>query len=106
MIFFSIEIIFISIEIIFSFIIIIIIIIFINFSRSFDTLMIFYLRYSLYEYILENKNKVVSKDFPVLLGNLLPIKYQIENQLNIKLKMKTIEMKQYFYLKNIFMKIY
>ena len=53
-----------------------------NFSRSFDTLMIFYLRYSLYEYILENKNKVVSKDFPVLLGNLLPIKYQIENENN------------------------
>ena len=66
-----------------------------NYSRSFDTMMIFYLRFSLYEYILENKNKVVSKEFPVLLGNLLPIKYQIENEKN---KDETIFLfEKYFY---------
>ena len=66
-----------------------------NYSRSFDTMMIFYLRFTLYEYILENKDKVVSKEFPVLLGNLLPIKYQIDNEKN---KDETIFLfEKYFY---------
>ena len=47
-----------------------------NASRAFDRTMIFYLRYLLYEYILENENKLFSKDFPVLLGNLLPEEYE------------------------------
>lgn len=47
-----------------------------NFSRLFDTAMIYYLRYILYEFILENQDKVFSKDFPVLLGNLLPAQYE------------------------------
>ena len=47
-----------------------------NASRIFDRNMIFYLRYLLYEFILENKNKLFSKDFPVLLGNLLPEEYE------------------------------
>ena len=49
-----------------------------NFSRAFDTVMILYLRFLLYEFILENENKIFSKDFPVLLGNLLPGQYETE----------------------------
>lgn len=49
-----------------------------NVSKAFDKIMIFYLRYSLYEFISENKNKLFNKDFPVLLGNLLPEKYETE----------------------------
>ena len=48
-----------------------------NFS-TFDTTMIFYLRYILYEFILENEDKCFSKDFEVLLGNLLPQQYETE----------------------------
>ena len=50
-----------------------------NFSRVFDTVMILYLRFLLYEFILENETKIFSKDFPVLLGNLLPGQYETEN---------------------------
>lgn len=50
-----------------------------NFCTSFDTVMILYLRYMLYEFILNNENKIYSKDFPVLLGNLLPSQYEIED---------------------------
>ena len=49
-----------------------------NFS-TFDTTMIFYLRYILYEFILENQDKCFSKDFEVLLGNLLPQQYETED---------------------------
>ena len=49
-----------------------------NFSSSFDRTMILYLRYLLYEFILDNKNKAFSKDFEVLIGNLLPQKYENE----------------------------
>ena len=47
-----------------------------NASRAFDKTMIFYLRYLLYEFIMENETKLFSKDFPVLLGNLLPEEYE------------------------------
>lgn len=50
-----------------------------NFCTSFDTIMILYLRYMLYEFILKNENKIYSKDFPVLLGNLLPSQYETED---------------------------
>ena len=46
-----------------------------NVTRTFDRVMIFYLRYLLYEYILDNQNKLFKKDFPFLLGNLLPKEY-------------------------------
>ena len=48
-------------------------------NSTFDTTMIFYLRYILYEFILENKDKCFSKDFEVLLGNLLPSQYENED---------------------------
>ena len=50
-----------------------------NFSVSFDRTMILYFKYILYEFIFENKDKVYSKNFEVLLGNLLPNKYIKEN---------------------------
>ena len=50
-----------------------------NITGVFDRIMIFYLRYHLYEYISDNKNKLFKEDFPVLLGNLLPQEYQNED---------------------------
>ena len=47
-----------------------------NITRVFDRIMIFYLRYSLYEFISDNKDKLYRKDFPILLGNLLPAEYE------------------------------
>ena len=47
-----------------------------NVTRTFDRIMIFYLRFLLYEYISDNQNKLFKKDFPVLLGNLLPQEYE------------------------------
>ena len=47
-----------------------------NVTRIFDRVMIFYLRFLLYEYISDNQNKLFKKDFPVLLGNLLPQEYE------------------------------
>ena len=41
--------------------------------------MILYLRFTLYEYILINKNKIFSDDFPVMIGNLLPHQYETKN---------------------------
>ena len=41
--------------------------------------MIFYLRYLLYEYIIDNQNKLFKKDFPILLGNLLPKEYALSD---------------------------
>ena len=50
-----------------------------NVTRVFDRIMIFYLRYLLYDYISNNKDKLFKKDFPVLLGNLLPSEYEKED---------------------------
>ena len=47
-----------------------------NVTRVFDRVMIFYLRFLLYEYIKDNENKLFKKDFPVCLGNLLPQEYE------------------------------
>ena len=47
-----------------------------NVTRVFDRIMIFYLRFLLYEYISNNTDKLYKKDFPVLLGNLLPQEYE------------------------------
>ena len=50
-----------------------------NITRVFDRIMIFYLRYLLFEFISDNQNKLFKKDFPVLLGNLLPQEYEKED---------------------------
>ena len=50
-----------------------------NATRYFDRIMIFYLRYLLFEFICDNKKKLYTKDFPVLLGNLLPQEYETED---------------------------
>ena len=49
------------------------------FCPAFDLAMIFYFKYLLYEFIKENQNKLYSNDFSVPLGNLLPSKYQDDN---------------------------
>ena len=46
------------------------------FSKDFDFLLIFYLRFILYEYIKNNENKLYMENFPVLIGNLLPSIYE------------------------------
>ena len=48
-------------------------------NTIFDRIMIFYLRYLIYEYIEKNQEKLLSKEFPVLLGNLLPNDYETED---------------------------
>ena len=50
-----------------------------NVTRVFDRVMIFYLRFLLYEYISDNQDKLFKKDFPVCLGNLLPQEYETED---------------------------
>lgn len=40
--------------------------------------MVVYLRFKLYEYISDNQDKMFSEDFPVQLGNLLPMQYETE----------------------------
>ena len=50
-----------------------------NITRVFDRIMIFYLRYLLFDFISDNQNKLFKKDFPVLLGNLLPQEYEKED---------------------------
>lgn len=47
-----------------------------NSSNQFDKIMIFYLRYSIYEFILENEDKLYSKENKLLFGNFLPSKYE------------------------------
>ena len=47
-----------------------------NVTRVFDRVMIFYLRYIIYEFISDNQNKLFSKKFPIFLGNLLSEEYE------------------------------
>ena len=49
-----------------------------NFCIAFDKGMIFFMRFLIYEYILENKNKVYSPDFALKIGNLLPDQFITE----------------------------
>ena len=41
--------------------------------------MVMNLRYAIYEYILNNQEMIYSPDYELLLGNLLPIKYEKGN---------------------------
>ena len=50
-----------------------------NVTRVFDRVIIFYLRFLLYEYICDNQNKLFKKEFPVCLGNLLPQEYETQD---------------------------
>ncbi len=44
--------------------------------QKFDYGLILYFRYILYLYIKENENKLFSNDFPIKVGNLLPLAYE------------------------------
>lgn len=41
--------------------------------------MVYYFRFILYEYILLNNEKMMHKEFPVCLGNLLPYEYETDD---------------------------
>ena len=47
-----------------------------NSCKNFDLGLIWYYRYELYLYIKENENKLFSEKFDVLIGNLLPSKFE------------------------------
>jgi hypothetical protein len=49
-----------------------------NTCRIFDMGLIFYFRYILYTFIQSNEQKIYTKEFPVLIGNLLPENYEID----------------------------
>ena len=49
------------------------------FCPIFDFGLILYFRYVLFKYIQNNENKFYSKDFNILIGNLLPAKYETED---------------------------
>ena len=49
------------------------------FCPIFDYGLILYFRYILFKYIQKNENKFYSKNFNILIGNLLPAKYETED---------------------------
>lgn len=51
-----------------------------NYSKSFDICMVLYLRYEIYEFLLENQDKLYSETFPVKLGNILPFQYETDDE--------------------------
>ena len=51
-------------------------------SKDFDISLILYFRYILYDYIKKNEKKLYLKDFPVLIGNLLPSIYENDGIFN------------------------
>ena len=55
-----------------------------NTCRGFDMGMIFYFRYCLYEFISKNEKKLYTKDFPILIGNLLPESYEINGDFDFQ----------------------
>lgn len=46
------------------------------YSTTFDIGMVLYLRYEIYEFLSSHEKKCFTKEFPVLLGNLLPSQYE------------------------------
>ena len=48
-------------------------------AKTFDIGMVLYLRYEIFEFIEANKDCLFSKDFPVMLGNLLPSQYETDD---------------------------
>ena len=47
-----------------------------NYCRHFDLGMTIYFRYLIFDYIRLNKGKFYTKDFPIIIGNLLPAEYE------------------------------
>ncbi len=52
--------------------------------QIFDYGLILYLRFILYKYIKENENKMHSKNFPLLIGNLLPENFVVNEQFEFR----------------------
>ena len=51
-----------------------------NCSKDFDNLLVYTMRFMLYEYINDNKSKIYHPDFQVSLGNFLPSQYELEDE--------------------------
>ena len=51
----------------------------INNYKDFDYGLILYLKYIIFKYIRKNEDKCFTKDFPIMLGNLLPSEYETED---------------------------
>ena len=75
------------------------------YCKIFDYSIILYLRYIIYSYIKQNEKKLYSEAFPVLIGTLLPSKYDNKNKYNFNsfydnelLKMFTFAEKVIIYL--------
>ena len=51
-----------------------------NSCKHFDLGLIWYYRYELFLYIKENENKLFSKNFDILIGNLLPNKFEKDGE--------------------------
>ena len=52
--------------------------------QIFDLGLILYLRFNLYKYIKNNENKMLSKKFPILIGNLLPENFVFNDKFDFK----------------------
>ena len=51
----------------------------INMSRNFDMGLILYFRYTIFQYIEQNQNKLYKENFPIQIGNLLPEQYETDD---------------------------
>ena len=51
----------------------------INNYKDFDYGLILYLKYIIFKFIRKNEDKCFTKDFPIMLGNLLPSEYETED---------------------------
>ena len=51
----------------------------INMSKRFDMGLVLYFRYTIFQYIEENQNKLYTENFPIQIGNLLPGEYETDD---------------------------
>ena len=70
-------------------------------SKDFDLSLILYFRYILYDYIKKNEQKLYLKDFPVLIGNLLPSIYENDGKFNLSSFYENYLLKMFVYAEKI-----
>ena len=70
-------------------------------SKDFDISLILYFRYILYDYIKKNEQKLYLKDFPVLIGNLLPSIYENDGKFNFSSFYENYLLKMFVYAEKI-----
>ena len=72
-----------------------------TFSKDFDLSLILYFRYILYDYIKKNETKLYLKDFPVLIGNLLPSNYENDGKFDFNSFYENYLLKMFVYAEKI-----